>query len=308
MKKLKKFLALLSALSICISVESFTDMNVNNVSALSYESVTTADMDSELSEYSRKVAELVNEERAKNGLPALTYNDTLTKAASARATELIELFEHSRPDGRDCNTVFGEYGISTLGYGENIALTYPSSTSQPPEYVVDLWMNSEGHRANILNSNFTNIGVGVVYYGGSYYWVQTFSYDVSISEDVSWTVDTQGTLTINGTGDMPRNLSLFSVRNSITKTIIGEDLNSMNCYELSRCSNLSEIIILNPDCEINNTSYEVSAKTIYGYPNSTAQQYAHNYNKSFVAIDSNPYQTTSTTTITTQQQQQQLLQ
>ena len=113
-----------------------------------------------------RVVELVNQERAKQGLSPLSTMTNLTAAANIRAPELVVLFDHNRPDGTQCFTALREANVT--GYftaGENIAAGYST-----PEAVVNGWMNSSGHRANILNSSFTHIGVG--YYNG--YWVQMF--------------------------------------------------------------------------------------------------------------------------------------
>ena len=76
---------------------------------------------------------------------------------------------HTRPDGTSCFTVLDQNGINYFSAGENIAMGYPTSES-----VVNGWMNSSGHKANILNSSFTHIGVGCYEENGYYYWVQLF--------------------------------------------------------------------------------------------------------------------------------------
>lgn len=122
--------------------------------------------------YAEQVVKLVNEERAKAGLSPLTLDADITAAANIRAQEIKQLFSHTRPDGSSFSTVLKEQGISFRGSGENIAWGQKS-----PEQVMNGWMNSEGHRANILNKNFKNIGVG--YYqdeNGVNHWVQLFTY------------------------------------------------------------------------------------------------------------------------------------
>ena len=95
----------------------------------------------------------------------------LNAEAQARANEIVTLFDHSSPDGSSCFTVFGEYGVAYMAAGENIA-----AGQTTPESVMNSWMNSSGHRSNILGGNFGHIGVGYVQ-GGSYghYWVQLFT-------------------------------------------------------------------------------------------------------------------------------------
>lgn len=123
-----------------------------------------------LSSYASEVLRLVNVERAKAGLPALTTNSTLTTAANKRAQEIKQTFSHTRPNGTSCFTVLGEYGVSYRTAGENIA--YGQKT---PQEVVNGWMNSPGHRANILKSSFGKVGIGVYQSGGVYYWTQLFT-------------------------------------------------------------------------------------------------------------------------------------
>ncbi|NLK74862.1 MAG: hypothetical protein GX288_06175 [Clostridiales bacterium] len=114
---------------------------------------------------------MVNQERAKAGLSALTSNSTLTAAANKRAEETVQLFSHTRPNGTSFSTVLGEFGIQYRTAGENIA--YGQRT---PQEVVTGWMNSPGHRANILNGNFGKIGIGVYQSSnGTIYWTQVFT-------------------------------------------------------------------------------------------------------------------------------------
>lgn len=126
----------------------------------------------ETSSQAEQVVKLVNEERTKAGLPALTVNADITTAANVRANEIKRVFSHTRPDGSSFSTALKEQGVSFRGSGENIAWGQKS-----PEQVMNAWMNSAGHRANILNKNFKNVGVG--HYqdeNGTNYWVQLFTY------------------------------------------------------------------------------------------------------------------------------------
>lgn len=119
-----------------------------------------------------QVVALVNAERAKVGLSALTIDADVTAAANVRAKEIKQSFSHTRPDGSSFSSALKEQGVSFRGSGENIAWGQKS-----PEQVMNGWMNSDGHRANILNKNYKNIGVG--YYqdeNGVNYWVQLFTY------------------------------------------------------------------------------------------------------------------------------------
>ena len=122
-------------------------------------------------DYAQEVIKLSNEERSKAGLPPLQYDSKLAAAANKRAEEIAEVFAHTRLDGRICFTVLDEYDISIWAAGENIAGYYSD-----PEGVVESWMNSQGHRDNILDSYFSHIGVGVYEDDdGCLYWVQLFA-------------------------------------------------------------------------------------------------------------------------------------
>lgn len=119
-----------------------------------------------------EVLRLVNEERAKVGAAPLTLNETLVDAAMLRAEEISGYFSHTRPDGTDCFSVLEQYGLDYSYVGENIA-----AGSRKPSGTMEQWINSQGHYDNIINSRFTEIGIGYVYVPGSeygYYWVQLF--------------------------------------------------------------------------------------------------------------------------------------
>lgn len=120
--------------------------------------------------YVKQVVELVNKERNKNGLASLTMDSELNRAAAVRAKETAQSFSHTRPNGSSCFTALDEIGYSYSSAGENIAMGQSS-----PSEVVNAWMNSEGHRANILNSSFTKIGVGCHSNGSTLYWSQFFA-------------------------------------------------------------------------------------------------------------------------------------
>ena len=122
--------------------------------------------------YARQVLELVNKERAAQGLETLTLDTSLCEAAAARAKEITELFSHTRPNGQTCFTILKEYDISYRAVGENIA-----AGQSTQENVMQSWMNSEGHRANILSASYNKLGVGYVKSSSGYgnYWVQIFT-------------------------------------------------------------------------------------------------------------------------------------
>lgn len=127
--------------------------------------------DSLVHPYVKQVLDLVNQERINAGLSELKLDAGITAAANIRAKEIKQSFSHTRPNGSSFSTVLTEQGISYRGSGENIAWG-----QRTPQQVMEGWMNSDGHRANILNKNYTNIGVGFYQKNGVNYWVQLFTY------------------------------------------------------------------------------------------------------------------------------------
>lgn len=115
----------------------------------------------------QKALNLVNEERESNGLTDLTWNTGLEQAAAVRAKECTQSFSHTRPDGSDWWTI-----NSDLMYGENLAYNY-----KDPQALVDAWMASPAHRANILNGEYATIGMAACPdKSGDWYWAQEFGY------------------------------------------------------------------------------------------------------------------------------------
>ncbi|WP_018665177.1 CAP domain-containing protein [Heyndrickxia acidiproducens] len=124
---------------------------------------------STLNAYEKEVVNLVNQERAKNGLSALQADTALSKMARVKSNDMLakKYFDHTSPTYGTPFDMMKKFGITYHYAGENIAMG-----QQTPQAVMKAWMNSEGHRANILNKNFTHIGVGYVENG--HYWTQEF--------------------------------------------------------------------------------------------------------------------------------------
>lgn len=128
---------------------------------------------SQMNAFENQVVTLTNQQRVKAGLkPLKTDNATLSRMARDKSADMRDknYFDHQSPTFGSPFDMMKKYGISYSYAGENIA-----AGQKTPEDVVNGWMNSPGHRANILNPNFTTIGVGYVS-GGSYgsYWTQEF--------------------------------------------------------------------------------------------------------------------------------------
>lgn len=117
-----------------------------------------------------EVVRLTNSARSQNGYAALVEDGALSEAAAVRAREIARSFSHTRPSGASFSSALSESGVSYLRAGENIASGQKSASE-----VVNAWMNSPGHRANILNSSYSRIGSASVNIDGTLYWVQLFA-------------------------------------------------------------------------------------------------------------------------------------
>lgn len=113
------------------------------------------------------VFNLMNQQRAAQGLASLAWSDALTNAAQVRAGEITTSFSHTRPNGSAFWTV-----DSNVQYGENLAKLYQSADS-----VFTAWMNSPTHAANIMDGGYKTVGIAVCQVDdGSWYWAQEFGY------------------------------------------------------------------------------------------------------------------------------------
>lgn len=118
-----------------------------------------------------QVFNLTNRERVSRGLQPLKPDAGLSRLAAIRAKELITLYSHTRPGQKNCFSVLKENGYEYIGAAENIAKGQKTSVQ-----VVEGWMNSSGHRKNILNPKLTHLGVGyIVDSAGNTYWAQLFA-------------------------------------------------------------------------------------------------------------------------------------
>lgn len=126
-------------------------------------------LDPSITNYEQEVIRLVNEIRKENGLNSLTYDWELARVARYKSQDMKDnkYFSHNSPVYGTPFQMIKNFGISFRSAGENIAKGYST-----PQAVVNGWMNSSGHRANILNAGYTHIGVGYVSSGN--YWTQMF--------------------------------------------------------------------------------------------------------------------------------------
>lgn len=169
---MKKIIAALMSLTIALSC-AITPVTVYGEKSYSSYGVTSFDENTqvkvkinydELYGEAFKVLDIVNKERAANGLSPLKMDKGLLDTAMYRAAETSIYFSHVRPNGGICSDA------NPKMWGENIA-----AGSINAERVMTIWMNSSGHKANILKSSYTSVGIGCIQVNGIKYWVQCFS-------------------------------------------------------------------------------------------------------------------------------------
>ncbi|WP_416420366.1 CAP domain-containing protein [Priestia aryabhattai] len=141
-----------------------------NTKAQQSENTDKAERTKDASQFEQKVVDLVNQERQKQGLKPLTLNKKLSDVARTKSKDMMDkgYFDHNSPTYGSPFDMMKQFGIEYTTAGENIA-----KGQQSPEDVMNAWMNSDGHRKNILNPDFTEIGVGYVK-GDTTYWTQQF--------------------------------------------------------------------------------------------------------------------------------------
>lgn len=137
-----------------------------NTKAQQSENTDKAEQTKDASQFEQKVVDLVNQERQKQGLKPLTLNKKLSDVARTKSKDMMDkgYFDHNSPTYGSPFDMMKQFGIEYTTAGENIA-----KGQQSPEDVMNAWMNSDGHRKNILNPDFTEIGVGYVK-GDTTYW------------------------------------------------------------------------------------------------------------------------------------------
>lgn len=126
-------------------------------------------LDTSVTSYEKEVVRLVNEIRRENGLNPLTEDWELSRVARYKSQDMLDnkYFSHTSPVYGSPFTMIKNFGLSYRSAAENIA-----KGQSTPKAVVNAWMNSSGHRANILNASYKKIGVGYVKNG--HYWTQMF--------------------------------------------------------------------------------------------------------------------------------------
>lgn len=151
--------------------------NTDNSQSNNEEKPQAESSDKYIAEIEQAIFQRVNQERTAAGLPALTYNTTMEHYARLKSQDMGDrgYFDHTNPEGKLITEQMKADGVSYRAWGENIAyISGMSGNAQLATKFMDNWMNSPGHRANILSSNFSSIGIGVYKIGNTYYATQEF--------------------------------------------------------------------------------------------------------------------------------------
>lgn len=189
---------------------------------------------SSMQNYTDEVVSLINQERSAQGLNPLKAVTVLNQCAEIRSQELVTAFSHTRPDGRSCSTILDDTGVSWRTTGENIAYGYNS-----PKAVMEGWMNSPGHRANILNADFDSVGVGVISQNGVLYWTQIFTGGAEYQDTYQPEIVPETTVTVPETKENSSAPSGICIGDSCFGCIGTDCTNPQNLLECltGNCSN-----------------------------------------------------------------------
>ena len=133
------------------------------------------------SEVRAEFLKLINSERKKVGAGGLKLDETLSKAAQRRASELPSAWGHTRPDGRNYSSVFAEFGLNPSRSGENVA---SNTKALKARLFHEQFMNSAGHKKNLLSPDYSTVGLGFYEKGGKFYCAQLFTGGAGASENV----------------------------------------------------------------------------------------------------------------------------
>lgn len=183
----------------------------------------------------KEVLSIVNEERAKAGLSALSFDSSLQKTANERAAESAIYFSHDRPSKNTTqnNSCFELYPINRGGYyAENIAIGNSTAKS-----VMKSWMNSSGHKANIMDAKYKYIGISCFITNGNYVWVQSFQ-----------SVGNKSETTTNGI--VKKDISVLSNR----VKLLASDLKL-------KTGDIKDITVLGQNAGFQNFKYEIDIST-----------------------------------------------
>lgn len=168
---------------------------------------------------SQEAFDLINEAREAEGLPALKWDNRLEEAAMRRAVECIVRFDTSRPDNRDFFSVLDDYSIGYILATEHIAYDQPDASS-----LVSNFMEDEDFRVDILDEEYTHVGIGCAVYGGETYWVELFISDPALETNDPCSMNDNEFLEPVEIYGPYADVSLFTYPEALTNLAIGDQI------------------------------------------------------------------------------------
>lgn len=150
-----------------IHKEYTTEIKGNSQTSKASTTTTVVEAPANLNNLEAAILHLINTIRVSNGLSALSSNQMLTDIARGRSSDMISMnyFSHYTPDGKNIFNILKDYGVRYINAGENLAHSSPVSIGTP-EALMNAWMASPTHKANILRAQYGKIGIGIVDSGG----------------------------------------------------------------------------------------------------------------------------------------------
>ena len=161
----KKFMIVLSMVAVCILFCLAKTTDVKAEEGTEENKIYNLNITVERNyDYAKQVLELVNQERIKSGVGTVKMDEELTEAAMIRAMEITVDYDHGRASLLPMKTLISVIAMENAGCARNT-----------PEIIMNAWMNSEGHKRNILDTTWKSVGIGCIKYKDTYFWVQLFS-------------------------------------------------------------------------------------------------------------------------------------
>lgn len=152
-----------------------------------------------------------------SNLSELAYDYDLERLAMQRASEIALSYDHTRPNGKLCFSIYTDEGITYRAVGENIAAGYYSAESVNQGWREDNDKYADqGHRRNMLSSNYNCVGIGHVYYNGCHYWVEEFAYKTSANTTETTVNDSEQIATVSVAKNNIKNLKVIFDKDSYT--------------------------------------------------------------------------------------------
>lgn len=173
-------------------VPTISNIDYNNIIQANAETINGIDKQ-QYEDLTNQMLNLLNEYRTANGLEPVKSSPLMMEMAQQRAKEQEETgLSHMRPDNSVCFTIFHDYDVYCYTYGENASMGRST-----PEATMEGWKQSQGHNENMLEKDFTHVGIGITYYNGTYYWIQLFAgtVDEKITSNDYVSKDTSSTTT-----------------------------------------------------------------------------------------------------------------